>query len=702
MVTQGRTARDNSPWLAKAGRTIAACALLFNGGLYSLLMPTKAFGDGGPISPACRPSHQTPAGTGLSPADAGLAMTAEPLIAAVPRLATATGEKTPPLLLRVALRVAWDPVTMFAPSKIAPAELRDHVATLFHFTWQAETDKNGQDPLILDSSAEQRRLEQRLWRNTLDRAIKPVMDLARYAARTPVSRWVKVKASLAGAQSEDPVLGRNNLSGLVLPSSHAALALVDTITLDQGRTLADAGTLVLPWAAMTPRQRNFALASCVRGVGRSFWGGEHALSAETARAIDQQEAEWVRRFGVALFVHKDAASGGVKSLSIGRGDLPGWYGSFESVDFVRSLLPVRGSPYPPAPPLKGQEAMNDATDTAAAPAAVPAPPSYDDLERMPFPAEAAKKVAEGADWAKILAQLSRSVDMPVLSDAFSAARSLRVASSSTTPPSLAGLSLAQGLDILCQAQGYLWWRENGALFFRSRTWFIEKLYEVPPPVLERLSEQTDGGTRLTAEALDTLASLTLHQIEGLAGLGVTRAPGASANSFAAHEPMMAGMDTPYVFPLLELWAQLPPAQKQAVLSESGLPPSALTNAQEQRCLTLVASRYGREALSAPNTLRLHIRTLGQPAPRTTANSRPGELDQQGEAHLGSRAARVNEDSASAVREPRWVSLRLLLSLGVDRHAPLRFPLALPVSSDDAHIDSPGASARTNRDGNTLK
>jgi hypothetical protein len=51
--------------------------------------------------------------------------------------------------------------------------------------------------------------------------------------------------------------------------------------------------------------------------------------------------------------------------------------------------------------------------------------------------------------------------------------------SKTALPKLEGLNLAAALDAHRSQYGRLWWYENGTLLFRSRTWLIERQYEVP-------------------------------------------------------------------------------------------------------------------------------------------------------------------------------------------------------------------------------
>ena len=48
---------------------------------------------------------------------------------------------------------------------------------------------------------------------------------------------------------------------------------------------------------------------------------------------------------------------------------------------------------------------------------------------------------------------------------------------------LAEAGLAQGLDRLCDEFGRLWRRQGDSLFFRTRFWFHDRLYEAPGPVV---------------------------------------------------------------------------------------------------------------------------------------------------------------------------------------------------------------------------
>jgi hypothetical protein len=244
------------------------------------------------------------------------------------------------------------------------------------------------------------------------------------------------------------------------------------------------------------------------------------------------------------------------------------------------LFPVRGRPYERRP---GAQV-----------------PVFDDLKRIPFPAGFKLDSTETEDWPEVMEKLARCVPMSLFSDHFTALphpkdRGIKA------PPNLKGLSLAEGLDALCDYYGRLWWRDQDALFFRSRRWFVDRLYEVPPPVLAFLRQELAAHAKLDAEGLTALSRLTFRQLEGLnaasalAELGIRR-----GMVLFYRDPQGARAAHGY----LQVYATLNETQKGKVLTPSGLPIAEMAPEQQQALVQMLVVERGHTILDRLADFRL--------------------------------------------------------------------------------------------------
>jgi hypothetical protein len=204
----------------------------------------------------------------------------------------------------------------------------------------------------------------------------------------------------------------------------------------------------------------------------------------------------------------------------------------------------------------------------------------------------------------VIEALSKCLAMPIFSDDFDSP-----ALENPHPPMITigqGSRLAQGLDALCTAYGRLWWVRDGTLFFRSRTWYIEKTYQTPQRTLVRLWRELARPGDLTPSAATVLSSLTLRQLQGL---GVTlRAHGYTG--FNLVDEMVAART---LRDYLEVCASLNEGQKRAALSKDGLPLQGMSEAQKRQMLALVILQAQRAALDRLPEVRLRIRREGGPS-----------------------------------------------------------------------------------------
>jgi hypothetical protein len=232
---------------------------------------------------------------------------------------------------------------------------------------------------------------------------------------------------------------------------------------------------------------------------------------------------------------------------------------------LHKLLPVRGNPY---------------TMRRNAPV-----PVYAELERLPFPKDCKLDVLKNATWSEALKAVSQHLDIPLFSDHFSFLPT-PYDRGNRTLPDLTRMNLPAALDALCDRYHYLWWYEGGSLFFRSRAWFIERQYEVPPPVLDFLQKQLQEQGRLNGDGLDALSRLTRRQLQGLrvhycmqlGGLDYAR-----SNLWVYRRLRNSASRAHDLYGYLQIYATFRTDQKRKALSTEGLA-FAEMNVEQQRAL----------------------------------------------------------------------------------------------------------------------
>jgi hypothetical protein len=506
-----------------------------------------------------------------------LSVSAQPLTEVLRELPT--GEHTQ---LDTTRNTAWDRVTLCVKERPS-GELLSDVAELFNYQW--ERDQNAEPPgkSVLAQSIRARQHEDGLYLDSLDRAAEPLLKLASYT-RTPAEKWAQQARDLGGAQPKDVLLREGNLEKLSDPKAHAGLKLLTTLSAPQRQALFENEEIFLPWHGMTSGQQGLARTMV------SWWPqyDEHegSLSEEKRQQKIDAQVAWLKQFGVILSIYKNPVTGAVTYYRGGVGGGHSGFAGFPDTLFKANLLPVRGRPY------KGR--------------AGDPPVSYTDLERMPFPEKFRLDPGKPASWSQIVIQLSKHLSMPLYSDDFAGTRDPHGAPTSQFP-NPAGLSLTQGLDALCRAHGRLWWRRGDALFFRSRTWFVEKRYEVPPPTLALLSKQVGTLDEMNPAALTTLSRLTIHQLQGLSGatnFQLTLAPRGKGISLQGRDGVF--FDTRKAFFYLQLIAALTQSQRREVLSPQGLRYARMNPSQQQALLVIALGLAGRGVLQQLPTLALHV------------------------------------------------------------------------------------------------
>ncbi len=349
----------------------------------------------------------------------------------------------------------------------------------------------------------------------------------------------------------------------------------------------------------------------------------------------ENQFDRLERYGLFLTVSRDPGTGALVDYAVRFGPDVGHCAAFNDSRFEPSLLPLRGRPYPrpgqgsgfavqrlarprprprvPAEP--GEASRNSAgaeiatsswtrtwTWTSTVPVRFLNPEVEADLETRPFPPAFRLDPKRVPTWSEVVGELSRHLPFALYSDDFAGTRDWQ--RQRVLPADLSRFSLAAGLDALCKAHDRLWWRSGDALFFRSRAWFYERRFEVPPPVQARLAEQIDLERGLTPAAFTTLSRLSLQQLQGL-------------SAAAAFEARRRGVSTRerygwyyYVrraYPLLRFFGTLSERQKRLVFAE-GLRPDDMSPAQREQFLFLAILSDYRDVLDDPAAVRLRIRS----------------------------------------------------------------------------------------------
>lgn len=438
----------------------------------------------------------------------------------------------------------------------AGERVRAEVAGLVNGMWtRYREDPSNRVTLVLDQSARQFRRERLLrWYGTSIEALRA------YA-----------RNSLSEAQSGGKPLSQDRraaLKMLLLLQPEQFLACVT-------------GGLYLRWRDMSPETRELT-RTIIRGM---------AANAPKKWPPGNQGQALVESTGLLL------------SAGVTESNLPGSYNvrvgdaglSFRMPLWARipewarksvDRTPVRGAPYPERKRPPG------ATASPAQPA------GYADLEKLPFPAKGFQESFPGT-WTKIFAQLGRRLPFALYSDGFTGLPVGRSAGMEAGDPEgpqnparipVERLSVAAALDALCKRYGRIWWREGDALFFRSRTWFLDEQYVVPRPVLQRLAEQVQTSGRIDEKSLELLAQLSPQQLHGMHRIVEE-----------LYGPVAWSGRTLGVFWLLRVYQMLSGSQKSRVLRD-GLPVVAMTPQQQ---------RAYREALFVSRAPLAMIRDPGE-------------------------------------------------------------------------------------------
>jgi hypothetical protein len=474
--------------------------------------------------------------------------------------------------------VRWDEASVWVKER-AVGKVMAELAELFNYYWADE-----ETGTTLYQPVRSRGLEQERQRQWYSGAISELAAYAQLVSRPP-EYYRQLREGLHGKPLE--TAAGLNLERLSHPEIHPGLRLLSALTRDQLSDIMSSEQYYLPWTEMTPSQQTAALQ-----VADAFSPDLDTPSYLRTHPVPDAR-RWVREFGLVLEItlRPRTNRAHMYELFVGNAVLECGIHITPPDPKSTSATDMRGSPYVTTQPGRGHAPESDAT-------------RYADLERIPFPAKGFRQTIPSG-WLEAFRQLGERLAFSLYSDHFrtlplgwtpSPGLDPREVSGNPPPLPLDKLSIASGLDELCARFGKIWWRHKDALFFRSRTWFLDRSYEVPRPVVTALRQQLSSTGRLDTRSVDLLAGLNPYQ---LAGVGLL------AGEEAGGHPSGRGYMEFRMYRPLRLYAALTRTQKEKALSERGLAFGDLTQLQQRAYQeTLFVGCRPVEELAVPPRFRL--------------------------------------------------------------------------------------------------
>ncbi len=472
-------------------------------------------------------------------------------------------------------------------------------------------------------------------------AIAPYRKLTEYLKTSPEAfRKLEAELRQQNKKPDDPILRNGNLFYLHYAPCRTAITLLSTLSDEQLFEGIENQRLFLPTHSMNEMQLRLVLQ-----LAQYASRGMEATPEEDMNGLQGRRNEviqFAREFGIFLYFPLDPLRACVLNCGFGFGGMQVAGANMgEERDMSLDILPVRGNPY---------------THSATQP-----PPQYPELESLPFPESVDTTKWKEATWNEVLAQLSEHLDIPIYSDSYSYL--LTPHDRGDLPmPNLTKKSLPEALDALCTRYHYLWWYQDGALLFRSRTWFLECLYEVPQTTLTLLEKQLKTTETLDATAVTALAELTPRQIEGLGAIAASVKGDlklATTNRVAYRRLRQAG-SAYSASRYLSVFKLLSDEQKRAAMSAGGLSLDRLTQKQRVALQFVLMEQTASEVGYQPKGafFRINISPL-------TGISNTTERGEDSSAKLGIRGVSLT----MAALERTHLALYATLNIAIKSNAP---------------------------------
>ena len=498
-------------------------------------------------------------------------------------------------------------VTAFIRSRSTALATKD-IANLLGGMWRAIPSTEHTEGYTILHNARAISREEELWAKVKTAAIEPYHKLVRYLKISP-EEYRKLEAELRQEKKEadDPLFHNGNLFSLRYTPARTAIALLGTLSDEQIFEGIKSQRYFLSARSMTDTQKRLALELAkYAGTASEQEGGESNRGVRLS-----ERAQFAREFGIFFYFSLDPLKACLPRFEVGFGGaILAGASMGKETDFSQDLLPVRGSPY--AHPITKRL------------------PKYPELESQTFPEAIDTAQWKNATWDEVLTTLSANLNLPLYSDSYSYLPTPQERGDLPIPD-LVKKSMPEALDALCNRYHYLWWYQDGAILFRSRTWFIEKLYEVPFPTITLLEKQLKAKQGLDADAITALADLTPRQMEGLGVMAVSAQGGlqlASANREAYRS--VRGTGNAYrSYNYLRVFKLLSADQKREAMGAAGIPFEHLSKEQQRTLSFVLIQELGSEVGYQPKDIFFKVKQspLAESSDNT-AESNGSEATQQ--------------------------------------------------------------------------
>jgi hypothetical protein len=405
------------------------------------------------------------------------------------------------------------------------------------------------------------------------------------------------------------------LAVLITPYQYGALAFVRTLSPSQLTELCAAGRLGLyiPWREMTPQQQAIA-----RDAQEALVRYRQTVAKEYPPDLEQAQ-RILAEFGICLYVN--LTDGRPTFLQL---DVPGGHTNFSlGPPVVRpnrlrtepdQVRPARRNPYSQSAVSGQQSAVSSRPSPAERPESPNRRAAQTELETKPFPARGFRQQVPSV-WPQVFRQLSERLPLALYSDSYPSTPFRPMTSTESALLPLEKMSIAEALDALCTRHDRVWWQRGDALFFRSRTWFLDKRSTLPAPLRQQLDERLRANQRLDAGVLDQLATLTFPQLYGF-----------SERALEQRGEGWGGWNRDFAFFwVLRAYDALSPAQRQRALAEPGVSLGELTPLQRERLRGAILMAEPRRLDLVDGALGFWFRqNVTAEIPRSTLAGFPGK------------------------------------------------------------------------------
>lgn len=517
----------------------------------------------------------------------------------------------------------WERLSLYAKDRPI-REIMSQISTLLHYDWATEQEPGKPATYTLVAGQTIRALEKELLTKTLLRGAEPLeqvvkfLNLPKKELDRLMERWKNREPV-----GEPPL--EMNFYPLTKPGPRSVIHLYSLLSTDQKLTLLQDEELLVRPAEMTEPQR----------------ADLHRLGMDTGNLLNrigkaegvspEQIADMSDRAGLKLSVDIHPVTGAVHSYSYsGVGPIRSGAATFLRQPLPTPILPARGNPYSRANWTR--------------------PATYATLQARPFPRSFTLDRSRRYSWRDLLGELAASLDISICSDDYSyspepQSRSFYFMLSDPAPelnvpelPDLSKVNLQDGLDAICRRYRYLWWYRERVLHFRSLTWFLERPYEVPPPLEQQILEEVNNAGRFTPGAVKLLAQLTRRQLMGLGAKYAGHRDHKDRN-VRESERWDGAWRGRSAYPYIQFCAQMTPALIEQALA-NGIPVTELPQGLQAKAFELLLTRCGFETPQHWPNMKIMLKRGGREDPPDAPKPRMRTVNMTGFGWDGDRYVRA--------------------------------------------------------------